>query len=293
MSEVDHETNFNPRSPYGERQKNLSYRAYGDNFNPRSPYGERPALRSFYSFWGYFNPRSPYGERHPFSLPSTGASDFNPRSPYGERPPDAAGATHRLRFQSTLPLRGATRIYTDTSTQQIISIHAPLTGSDCNQGPSTQAKINFNPRSPYGERRCIPQEKAIGYYFNPRSPYGERLYMFSQSFDVDKFQSTLPLRGATMYLRYVGALHFISIHAPLTGSDRVYFDVHQTFSDFNPRSPYGERLKPLGDSPSRIDISIHAPLTGSDRHSIGQIADQKHFNPRSPYGERPGTRNTG
>ena len=58
---------------------------------------------------------------------------------------------------------------------------------------------------------------------------------------ADRFQSTLPLRGATMYLRYVGALHFISIHAPLTGSDK-----------------YGTKME------QSTYISIHAPLTGSD-----------------------------
>ena len=58
----------------------------------------------------------------------------------------------------------------------------------------------------------------------------------------DKFQSTLPLRGATVVGRQVELSLEISIHAPLTGSD----------GSLNGRSG-GESY-----------ISIHAPLTGSD-----------------------------
>ena len=78
------------------------------------------------------------------------------------------------------------------------------------------------------------------------------------------FQSTLPLRGATAAVLEQLGPKPISIHAPLTGSDDVrYFtqrardisihapltgsDLQGSFGilavmDFNPRSPYGERL---------------------------------------------------
>ena len=75
------------------------------------------------------------------TLPSRGATRemsniltpppyFNPRSPRGERP---FGKLHPLRqpgFQSTLPSRGATRCAGGSPTGRIISIHAPLAGSD-------------------------------------------------------------------------------------------------------------------------------------------------------------------
>ena len=55
------------------------------------------------------------------------------------------------------------------------------------------------------------------------------------------FQSTLPARGATAKLRFSQFAQ----------------------SNFNPRSPHGERLLP--PLPQRIYyISIHAPRTGSD-----------------------------
>ena len=57
----------------------------------------------------------------------------------------------------------------------------------------------------------------------------------------DVFQSTLPARGATLFIGYEPLLIFISIHAPRTGSDRIQHFV-----------------------PAIAEISIHAPRTGSD-----------------------------
>ena len=60
-----------------------------------------------------------------------------------------------------------------------ISIHAPLTGSD--------------PSPPY--------RPVSGNHFNPRSPYGERRRSPSKREQAAEFQSTLPLRGATIFFR--------------------------------------------------------------------------------------------
>ena len=102
---------FNPRSPCGERHRRHSHMAPGiPNFNPRSPCGERllsvPAFRR-------------------------GGLNFNPRSPCGERPQRTAPRRSRPRFQSTLPVRGATlRQMILTDSVIYISIHAPRAGSD-------------------------------------------------------------------------------------------------------------------------------------------------------------------
>ena len=122
-----------------------------------------------------------------------------------------------------------------------ISIHAPLTGSDSPKGLTKTVLRNFNPRSPYGERRSF---RCLQFRTVP-------------------FQSTLPLRGATLFKRSRDNPGKISIHAPLTGSDRI-----------------------CSPNASNVFISIHAPLTGSDAR-VGML-DLWHpdFNPRSPYGER-------
>ena len=56
----------------------------------------------------------------------------------------------------------------------------------------------------------------------------------------------------------------ISIHAPLAGSDNSGGGVHVIRTDFNPRSPRGERHGILDIANTKINISIHAPLAGSD-----------------------------
>ena len=124
-------------------------------------------------------------------------------------------------FQSTLPVWGATfprygrggrisisihapRVGSDLERalenleRRLISIHAPRVGSDSGRGTLTESQKNFNPRSPCGERR-----KAL-----------------DRRRGASRFQSTLPVWGAT--------------RSPLVTRSSPFY--------FNPRSPCGERL---------------------------------------------------
>ena len=125
-------------------------------------------------------------------------SYFNPRSPCGERLPFSKVISCSSLFQSTLPLRGATFLDIQPYIQLFISIHAPLAGSDDWCRSVDHNEIYFNPRSPCGERRRGRSPNAACRYFNPRSPCGERQTEPRQLLDPGKFQSTLPLRGATV-----------------------------------------------------------------------------------------------
>ncbi len=145
--------------------------------------------------------------------------NFNPRSPCGERPERFPDDSDLWLFQSTLPMRGATTVYQPRRDLYRISIHAPHAGSDCREGRFHRERADFNPRSPCGERRC---------------------YLILLDIEP-KFQSTLPMRGATDLSIPNGATSFISIHAPHAGSDSVNSG---------------------GGSSARI--SIHAPHAGSD-----------------------------
>ena len=191
-------------------------------------------------------------------------------------------------FQSTLPMRGATRtfaamgfstihfnprspcgerrwaMYYLASTQEI-SIHAPHAGSDGLPGLLIHFRLNFNPRSPCGERPAAMYDSSPGF----------------------RFQSTLPMRGATVSFVAIYGIEVISIHAPHAGSDKTQSAASSGRSYFNPRSPCGERLTTAVLIPLTIVISIHAPHAGSDQlHNLrkGQICQD--FNPRSPCGER-------
>ena len=124
------------------------------------------------------------------------------------------------KFQSTLPMRGATNGRRPLTVPQAISIHAPHAGSDRLGRLSGRCSRNFNPRSPCGERHVEYATRVIGYLF----------------------QSTLPMRGATKYTPSLRHLLLISIHAPHAGSDLVNPGGLTQARNFNPRSPCGERL---------------------------------------------------
>ena len=190
----------------------------------------------------------------------------------------------------------------------VISIHAPRTGSDVREADVDGQLLDFNPRSPHGERQlfrpflhafCLFQSTLpargatvpntfttrVVHDFNPRSPHGERPVLPQRRICLKAFQSTLPARGAT--------------------EERVRRHNHLYF---NPRSPHGERpvskcqmlINPLisihaprtGSDKRAIfkrralSISIHAPRTGSDNPNNQRALHPCNFNPRSPHGER-------
>mgnify|MGYP003274856076 CR=1 FL=1 len=58
-----------------------------------------------------------------------------------------------LKFQPTLPVRGATDAHRERDVPSPISTHAPRAGSDESALHARVAYHNFNPRSPCGERQ--------------------------------------------------------------------------------------------------------------------------------------------
>ena len=148
--------------------------------------------------------------------------------------------------------------------------------------------MNFNPRSPHGERRRAVRHLAVAAAisihaprtgsddassdasvffvdFNPRSPHGERpLYRNNSNF-FRLISIHAPRTGSDVQrFRQLRALLPISIHAPRTGSDHPCASAAAALPHFNPRSPHGERRRP----PAAANLSGY-------------------FNPRSPHGERP------
>ena len=147
-----------------------------------------------------------------------------------------------MRFQSTLPSRGATQYLFPFYGQVLISIHAPLAGSDKSSSLSTNGSFRFQSTLPSRGattncsdiieqchisihaplagsdcwQSCITSRPP---YFNPRSPRGERRTIDYIIGDFKLFQSTLPSRGATKYEGGNFVINTISIHAPLAGSD--------------------------------------------------------------------------
>ena len=101
-----------------------------------------------------------------------------------------------------------------------------------------------------------------------------------------KFQSTRPLRGATVVaLPLAGSWRFQSTR-PLRGATLMAPVENVVETNFNPRAPCGARRRLYPRGPVAVSISIHAPLAGRDlmRIRIDRITD--HFNPRAPCGAR-------
>ena len=115
---------------------------------------------------------------------------------------------------------------------------------------------------------------------------GSDAYNRGRPYKHGKFQSTLPVRGATRGEIRMRQLLPISIHAPRAGSDPCTGHMSVWLSHFNPRSPCGERQWiNVKDRPPK-EISIHAPRAGSDGISSSSRNYYHNFNPRSPCGER-------
>ena len=83
---------------------------------------------------------------------SANSWNFNPHSPCGERPATVTLFFPDTLFQSTLPLRGATRASHIRFLHLPISIHTPLAGSDQTPKAKRHDHQDFNPHSPCGER---------------------------------------------------------------------------------------------------------------------------------------------
>ena len=169
----------------------------------------------------YFNPHSPCGERLAVLLSCTYHTIISIHTPHaGSDRNDRYSHICKHGFQSTLPMRGATRLWVEKCQSCLISIHTPHAGSDRTVGGMSRTYAGF--------------------------------------------QSTLPMRGATIILIDGAEKLSISIHTPHAGSD-IW----------------------LGCTITQIQISIHTPHAGSDWCKGAGTGGKDNFNPHSPCGERP------
>ena len=190
-------------------------------------------------------------------------------------------------FQSTRPVRGATSSLMCRSPSQKVSIHAPRAGRDGVWRSENGFCNGFNPRAPCGARLVLVGECRSCCRFNPRAPCGARLPALNSS-DLEKvFQSTRPVRGATLGEVVLPRKSRVSIHAPRAGRDTVFIRTTRTDRSFNPRAPCGARhdgwvpinedtefqsTRPVRGATGRhsapeqrAPVSIHAPRAGRDR----------------------------
>ena len=163
-------------------------------------------------------------------------------------------------------MRGATQAGRHLPAIRLISIHAPHARSDVTALTPFLTRLNFNPRSSCEERQRRYTCMLTMRHFNPRSSCEERLAAAKRSGRVEKFQSTLLMRGATASCR---SAHRGRHFNPRSSCEerRGSIPVNKTVTDFNPRSSCEERPSP----------ALSADSTTCD------------FNPRSSCEERLST----
>ena len=170
-------------------------------------------------------------------------------------------------------------------------------------------KLYFNPRTPCGVRPSALYATAIGgWHFNPRTPCGVRPRralaqrppsVFQSTHPVRgatvsrisgrfwiRFQSTHPVRGATVdVIQIVNVVVFQSTH-PVRGATESLLPARSTvgISIHAPRAGCDtvHHCYPAGMYP----ISIHAPRAGCDCREPDRADRGRNFNPRTPCGVR-------
>ena len=260
-------TNFNPRAPCGARLDVLFLHALTRcDFNPRAPCGARRFRYVTVAFvWSFQSTRPMRGATF-YILPTMRARDISIHAPHAGRD---AGDKY---------ITGS----------NCISIHAPLAGCDVEYIQHTVwFSPYFNPRAPCGARqgdhlggtplraisihaphagrdRCRRSDRRGKYYFNPRAPCGARPRRLIRPTPRPTFQSTRPVRGATIFSPASVLLALFQSTRPVRGATSK---------------------KPITEL--RCQISIHAPRAGRDCSDVARCSCQRDFNPRAPCGARP------
>ena len=140
---------------------------------------------------------------------------FNPRSPCGERLRCSFQLLQAFSISIHAPRAGSDKGSTLDAMPLFISIHAPRAGSD--KGSTLDA---------------MPLFISI---HAPRA--GSDALRSHSSFFGDVFQSTLPVRGATIIADYIKLCQAISIHAPRAGSDDIRGCTYGSFASFQSTLP--------------------------------------------------------
>ena len=184
-----------------------------------------------------FNPRSPRGERLDSKSYKFLHLKFQPSLPARGATPLRQPKVPVKRFQPSLPARGATLSHCDSYGLRQISTLAPREGSDFAARLLRYRQRHFNPRSPRGERQAVKRVQNFLHRFQPSLPARGATTRSGRSRARRRFQPSLPARGATQDGRESGTILSISTLAPREGSDRFPVSFHPRLPTFQPSLP--------------------------------------------------------
>ena len=145
-------------------------------------------------------------------------------------------------FQSTRPIRGATVPVSLRHVALEISIHAPHTGRDNKERNALYLHF-ISIHAPHTGRDCV---------------------LPARSSNTPGFQSTRPIRGATLPQAATGSDAAFQSTRPIRGATGTPLLAGTVGNHFNPRAPYGARRHRRPLQLHQVSISIHAPHTGRD-----------------------------
>ena len=144
---------------------------------------------------------------------------FNPLSLYRERHWQAGVDGYEDCISIHSPYTGRDGQQICRRTINSISIHSPYTGRDTTISDTMRIEMYFNPLSLYRERPNALEQDRMEVYFNPLSLYRERQCDRIRRREWQRFQSTLPIQGETVWRTSSKKSRKISIHSPYTGRD--------------------------------------------------------------------------
>ena len=126
-----------------------------------------------------------------------------------------------------------------------ISIHAPRAGSDVQKQSCPRSGRYFNPRSPCGERQGPALGTGLQITISIHAPRaGSDKWPYHTRGCPKRFQSTLPVRGATRIISLFPIVWYgFQSTLPVRGATGKVPVTIQAHRNFNPRSPCGERQR--------------------------------------------------
>ena len=117
------------------------------------------------------------------------------------------------------PRAGSDARYDHTYQQGIISIHAPRAGSDVQKQSCPRSGRYFNPRSPCGERQGPALGTGLQITISIHAPRaGSDKWPYHTRGCPKRFQSTLPVRGATCPLPFLVVWRVFQSTLPVRGA---------------------------------------------------------------------------
>ena len=189
------------------------------------------------------------------------------------------------KFQSTHPMRGATVLLAGSpgAAAAFQSTH-PMRGATARTASPTSADGNFNPRTPCGVRLFRAVQDDLLSMISIHAPHaGCDIKKSRPAGGPHRFQSTHPMRGATMDGAKIRQKYseFQSTH-PMRGATGAGAGGTIRPRHFNPRTPCGVRPHVRVVNPFVKIISIHAPHAGCDDTACGAAICAARFQSTHP-----------